>query len=654
MLILRILQKYHRPKIQNLIERNSSYINSYFRFFSSKSGDDPTKEFKYDEIPKEQIRNFSILAHVDHGKSTLADRMLEITNTLKVSGTGKSQVLDSLQVERERGITVKAQSASLLYEYKGKIFLLNLIDTPGHVDFSNEVSRSLAACEGVILLVDANSGVQAQTVANYYLARGRNLKVLPVLNKIDLKNANPDAVCAQLETVFDINPQDVVRISAKLGTNVEQVLTKIIETIPCPDVNREGKTRALLFDSRYDKYRGALNLMYLKDGTLEIGDEITSCHSGKTYEIKSISLLRPDEFPVQKLIAGQIGLIGCNMRSIKEANIGDTFHIKNKPVEPLPGFKPINPIVFAGVYPTDQSQHGNLRSAIEKLILNDSCVTCVPDSSPALGQGWRLGFLGLLHLEVFSQRLEQEHKVEAILTAPSVTYKFKLKGAKTIKLHGTDEIYVSNPSLMPDVQSIEEAYEPMVIGTIITPSEYVGGIMSILMERRGTEQSSGNIDNDRVMLTYKLPLNEIIIDFHDILKSLSSGYASFDYQDAGYELTHLVKLSVVLNGQEVNELSSIVHFSKAKKYARSLVLKLKELIPRQMVHIAIQVCVGGKVLAREDIKPYRKDVTAKLYGGDVTRRKKLLKQQAEGKKKMRAIANINVPRETFINVLKRD
>lgn len=438
-----------------------------------------------------------------------------------------------------------------------------------------------------------------------------------------------------------------------MGTNVDEVLRKIVETIPHPDVSRDGKTRALLFDSRYDRYRGALNLMYLKDGKLEIGQEITSCHSGKTYEIKSISLLRPDEYPVQKLIAGQVGLIGCNMRSIKEAHIGDTFHLKNAPVEPLPGFKPINPIVFAGVYPTDQSHHTQLRSAIEKLILNDSCVTCVPDSSPALGQGWRLGFLGLLHLEVFSQRLEQEHKVEAILTAPSVTYRFKLKGTKVIKLHGTDEIYVSNPALMPDPLHIEESYEPMVLGRIITPAEYVGNLMSILMERRGVEQSSGNIDNNRIMLTYKLPLNEIILDFHDVLKSLSSGYASFDYQDAGYELTHLVKLCVMLNGQEVNELSSIVHYSKAQLYARQLVLKLKELIPRQMVHIAIQASVGSKVLAREDIKPYRKDVTAKLYGGDVTRRKKLLKQQSEGKKKMRAIANINVPRETFINVLKR-
>lgn len=341
------------------------------------------------------------------------------------------------------------------------------------------------------------------------------------------------------------------------------------------------------------------------------------------------------------------------MRTIKEAKIGDTFHTKNQPVEPLTGIKPLRPMVFAGVYPTDQSQHQHLRSAIDKLILNDSCVTILPDSSPALGQGWRLGFLGLLHLEVFTQRLEQEHKAEAIITAPSVTYKLKLKGTKIIKIHGSDEILISNPTLMPDPLHIEKYYEPTVLATIITPTEYITPITSILLDRRGIEKSSTDINDDRTMLVYKLPLNEIILDFHDVLKSLSSGYASFDYQDDGYEETHLVKLSVLLNGQEVDELSSIVHFSKAQLYARQLVLKLKELIPRQMVHIAIQVSVGSKILAREDIKPFRKDVTAKLYGGDVTRRKKLLKQQSEGKKKMRSIANINVPRETFISVLKR-
>ncbi|XP_063707346.1 translation factor GUF1 homolog, mitochondrial [Culicoides brevitarsis] len=650
MLIFRIFQHCHRSKLLPTLHKSHKW-----RLFSSASSNSDDKTFKFDEIPADRIRNFSILAHVDHGKSTLADRMLEMTNTLKVSDTGKSQILDSLQVERERGITVKAQSASLLYNYKGETYLLNLIDTPGHVDFSNEVSRSLAACDGIILLVDANSGVQAQTVANYYLAAGKNLKVLPVMNKIDLKNADPEAVEKQLETIFDIDPKEVVRISAKMGTNVDKVLEKIIETIPHPNVDRQGKTRALLFDSRYDKYRGAMNLMYLKDGTLEVGQEITSCHSGKTYEIKSISLLRPDEFPVKKLIAGQIGLIGCNMRSIKEAHIGDTYHIKNASVEPLPGFKPINPIVFAGVYPTDQSHYTQLRSAIEKLILNDSCVTLVPDSSPALGQGWRLGFLGLLHLEVFSQRLEQEHNAEALLTAPSVTYRFKLKGTKIIKQHGAEIIEVSNPALMPDPLHIEESYEPMVYGTIISPVEHVGDLISILMERRGVEQSSSNIDNDRVMLTYKLPLNEIILDFHDILKSMTSGYASFDYQDAGYELTHLVKLCILLNGQEVNELSQIVHFSKATAHAKQMVAKLKEEIPRQQIHIAIQACVGSKILARENIKPFRKDVTQKVKsGGDMERKRKLLRAQAEGKKKMRSIANINVPRETFINVLKRN
>lgn len=548
---------------------------------------------------------------------------------------------------------MKAQTASLLYEYKNETFLLNLIDTPGHVDFSNEVSRSLSVCDGVILLVDANSGVQAQTVANYHLAESKKLKIVPVLNKIDLKNAKPDLVVTQLEHVFGIDPTQVLRISAKNGTNVEQVLEAIVERIEPPMVDRDAPLRALLFDSRYDKYRGNMNLFYIRDGQLQKGDEIVSSHTGKSYEVKSIAVLRPEEHEVTKLVGGQIGLVGCNMRTIKEAHIGDTYYIKGNKVEALPGFKPQNPMIYAGIYPNDQSQHQHLRSAIDKLILTDSCVTCVPDSSPALGQGWRLGFLGLLHLEVFSQRLEQEYKAEPIITAPSVTYKIKIKGAKLIKQYGKDELYISNPVLLPDVLHIEKYYEPMVLGTIITQSDYVGAIISVLLERRGSEVSSRNIDNDRVMMVYKLPLNEIILDFHDVLKSLSSGYASFDYQVTGYEETNLVKLSILLNAVEVNELSTIVHYSKATEFARRYVLKLKELIPRQMVHIAVQACVGSKVLARENIKAYRKDVTAKLYGGDVTRRKKLLKQQSEGKKKMRAIANINVPRETFINVLKR-
>ncbi|XP_049287749.1 translation factor GUF1 homolog, mitochondrial [Anopheles funestus] len=622
----------------------------YFHTTSCRLSDD----IEYDEIPVSRIRNFSIIAHVDHGKSTLADRLLEMTGTIAKHSSNK-QVLDSLQVEKERGITVKAQTASLIYRHAGHKYLLNLIDTPGHVDFSNEVSRSLAACNGVILLVDANQGVQAQTVANYHLARSKQLVIVPVLNKIDLKNSRPEAVCNELLTLFDIDPDEVLKVSAKLGTGCDEVLASIVNRLPAPNANRDANFRALIFDSWFDKYRGALNLIYIRDGEITTGQEIVSCHSGKAYEVKSLALLRPDERKVDRLVAGQVGLLGCNMRTSKESQIGDTLYLKrNKTCVPLPGFKPQQPMVFAGVYPPDQTQHPVLKSAIEKLVLNDSAVTVTPDSSPALGQGWRLGFLGLLHLDVFSQRLQQEYDAEPVLTAPSVTYKIKLSGTKAIAAHGGNEIvYISNPALLPDRSMVDEYFEPYVLGTIIAPTDCVGAIIGLCVERRSVQKTSINIDNDRIMTTYLMPLNEIVLDFHDQLKSVSSGYASFDYEDHGYVETSIVRMDVLLNGQLVEELCTITHTSKAQSHARQLVLKLKELIPRQMVQIAIQAVVGGKVLARETIKAYRKDVTAKLYGGDVTRRMKLLKQQSEGKKKMRSIANINVPRDTFINVLKR-
>ncbi|XP_055644215.1 translation factor GUF1 homolog, mitochondrial isoform X3 [Toxorhynchites rutilus septentrionalis] len=613
-----------------------------------------SEEVAYDEIPVNRIRNFSIIAHVDHGKSTLADRLLELSGTI-AKNAGNKQVLDSLQVEKERGITVKAQTASLLFKYDGQDYLLNLIDTPGHVDFSNEVSRSLAACDGVILLVDANEGVQAQTVANYHLAKSKQLVIVPVLNKIDLKNARPDAVTQELFTLFEIDPDEVLRISAKLGTGCSEILREIVRRLPAPNASRKNNFRALIFDSWFDRYRGALNLIYVKDGEIRTGQEIASCHTGRAYEVKSLALLRPDEKKVDRLVAGQVGLLGCNMRTSKESSIGDTLYLKkDKTCVPLPGFQPQQAMVFAGVYPADQSQHPYLKSAIEKLVLNDSAVTVSPDSSPALGQGWRLGFLGLLHLDVFNQRLQQEYDAEPILTAPSVTYKIKLKGAKVIAANGGNEIvYVSNPALFPDKPSVEECYEPFVLGTIIAPTECTGPIIGLCVERRAIQKTSINIDNDRIMTTYLMPLNEIVLDFHDQLKSLSSGYASFDYEEHGYVSSTLVRIDILLNGQLVDELCTVAHISKAQTHARELVLKLKELIPRQMIQIAIQATVGGKVIARETLKAYRKDVTAKLYGGDVTRRMKLLKQQSDGKKKMRAIANINVPKDTFINVLKR-
>ncbi|CAH1965713.1 unnamed protein product [Acanthoscelides obtectus] len=645
MLICKLISR--RPKATRIAFNNLPlYVSLFQRKFCKKSDDVEGLE----NIPVERIRNFSIIAHVDHGKSTLADRLLEHTGAIK-AGRDKSnqQVLDKLQVERERGITVKAQTASLLYTYNGETYLLNLIDTPGHVDFSNEVSRSLSACQGVILLVDANDGVQAQTVANFYLAFGNDLVIIPVLNKIDLKNADPERVCKQLHTLFDIEPNTVLKISAKKGIGIDEVLQAVVERLPFPSVDRNAKFRALLFDSSYDKYRGALSLIFVKDGSISVGDNICSVSNKKEYEVRTLAMLRPDEVPVKKLIAGQIGLLGCNMRSSKEALIGDTIHHVDEQVEILPGFQPLRPMVFAGIYPMDQSQHVNLRSAIEKLTLNDSAVTVDVDTSPALGHGWRLGFLGLLHMEVFSQRLQQEHGADAIMTAPSVTYKIKLKPTKQIMKDGSDIIYVNNPAHWPDHVKIEETFEPMVKA----PDEYLGSIISLCMERRGVQTNATNIDNNRVMLQYDLPLCEIVVDFHDTLKTLSSGYASFDYEDNGYQSSSLVKLQILLNGTPVDELSNIVHITKSQTVGKQMVHRLKDIIPRQMVHIAVQAAIGGKVLARENIKAFRKDVTAKLYGGDVTRRMKLLAQQAAGKKKMRMVANISLPRETFIDVLKK-
>lgn len=516
-----------------------------------------------------------------------------------------------------------------------------------------QVSRSLAACDGVVLLVDACHGVQAQTVANYHLAKQRQLAVVPVLNKIDIKHANPDQVCQDLKLLFGIDPDEVLRVSAKLGTGVSEVLERVIETVPPPQVQRDSDFRALIFDSWFDKYRGALNLIYVLNGKLEQNQDIQSLATKKVYSVKSISVLRPAECPVPDVSAGQVGLIACNMRNSKESIVGDTIHLKNQAVAAAGSYRPQQPLVFAGVFPADQSKHVALRSAIDKMVLNDSAVTVKIDSSPALGQGWRLGFLGLLHMEVFCQRLEQEHGAEPIITAPSVTYRLVLSNPKMIKQQGRDTMDISNAALFPEPHSIKEYYEPLVLGTIITPTEYVGQVISLCVERRGLQQSSVNIDDTRVLMKYVLPLSEIILDFHDRLKSLSSGYASFSYEDHGYHPSHLVRLDIHLNGKPVEELCRIVHVSKATGVARQMVLKLRELIPKQMVQIAIQACVGSKVLARETIKAYRKDVTAKLYGGDVTRRMKLLKQQAEGKKKMRMFANIRVPHETFINVLKR-
>uniref|UniRef100_A0A667GJC2 GTP binding elongation factor GUF1 n=1 Tax=Lynx canadensis TaxID=61383 RepID=A0A667GJC2_LYNCA len=571
----------------------------------------------------ENIRNFSIIAHVDHGKSTLADRLLELTGTIDKTKNNK-QVLDKLQVERERGITVKAQTASLFYNWEGKQYLLNLIDTPGHVDFSYEVSRSLSACQGVLLVVDANEGIQAQTVANFFLAFEAQLSVIPVINKI----------------------------SAKLGTNVERVLQAVIERIPPPKVHRKNPLRALVFDSTFDQYRGVIANVALFDGVVSKGDKIVSAHTKKIHEVNEVGVLNPNEQPAHKLYAGQVGYLIAGMKDVTEAQIGDTLYLHKQPVEPLPGFKSAKPMVFAGMYPIDQSEYNNLKSAIEKLTINDSSVTVHRDSSLALGAGWRLGFLGLLHMEVFNQRLEQEYNASVILTTPTVPYKAVLSSAKLIKEYREKEITIINPAQFPEKSKVSEYLEPVVLGTIITPDEYTGKVMMLCQARRAVQKNMIFIDQNRVMLKYLFPLNEIVVDFYDSLKSLSSGYASFDYEDAGYQTAELVKMDILLNGNIVEELITIVHKDKAHSVGKAICERLKDSLPRQLFEIAIQAAIGSKIIARETVKAYRKNVLAKCYGGDITRKMKLLKRQAEGKKKLRKVGNIEVPRDAFIKVLK--
>uniref|UniRef100_A0A8D2JSQ8 GTP binding elongation factor GUF1 n=1 Tax=Sciurus vulgaris TaxID=55149 RepID=A0A8D2JSQ8_SCIVU len=562
----------------------------------------------------EDIRNFSIIAHVDHGKSTLADRLLELTGTIDKTKNNK-QVLDKLQVERERGITVKAQTASLFYSFQGKQYLLNLIDTPGHVDFSYEVSRSLSACQGVLLVVDANE-------VGFFILY---------------------SICHH--TVCFV-------ISAKLGTNVESVLQAVIERIPPPKVHRKNPLKALVFDSTFDQYRGVIANVALFDGVVSKGDKIVSAHTQKMYEVNEVGVLNPNEQSTHKLYAGQVGYLIAGMKDVTEAQIGDTLYLHNHPVEPLPGFKSAKPMVFAGMYPVDQSEYNNLKSALEKLTLNDSSVTVHRDSSLALGAGWRLGFLGLLHMEVFNQRLEQEYNASVILTTPTVPYKAVLSSAKLIKEYRQKEITIINPAQFPDKSKVTEYLEPIVLGTIITPDEYTGKIMMLCQARRAVQQNMVFIDQNRVMLKYIFPLNEIVVDFYDSLKSLSSGYASFDYEDAGYQTAELVKMDILLNGNSIEELVTIVHRDKAHTVGKTICERLKDTLPRQLFEIAIQAAIGSKIIARETVKPYRKNVLAKCYGGDITRKMKLLKRQAEGKKRLRKIGNIEVPKDAFIKVLK--
>lgn len=626
--------------------------NNRRSFASSQKHHDKLEKIDLLQFPAEKIRNFSIIAHVDHGKSTLADRLLEITGTISKNSKNE-QFLDKLQVERERGITVKAQTASLFYDYNGETYLLNLIDTPGHVDFNYEVSRSLAACQGVVLLVDANQGIQAQTVANFFLAFDADLTILPVLNKIDLPGAQIEAVEKQMKNVFDMNPEDILKVSAKLGTGVEDVLQAVIDRIPPPDADVNKPFKSLVFDSRYDRYRGAVTNISVKDGVIKKGDKIVSAHTKKTFEVQDCGLLYPDETSTGILYAGQAGYMVAAMKTITDAWVGDTLYLEKSPVEPLPGFKPAKPMVFAGIYPMDQSEYSALKLAINKLTLNDSSVSVSHDQSPALGAGFRLGFLGLLHMDVFNQRLEQEFDASVIPTAPNVPYKVKIKGAKNIKMYGGEEITILNPCLLPARDIITEFYEPIVYGTIISPSEYLSDVTSLCMERRGNILDQTYIDNTRIMFKAIFPLNEILIDFFDELKTITSGYASFDYEDHGYQESDLVLVKFALNGKELDDLTMICHVSKARETGKRIVSKLKDSIPKQLYKVTLQAFVGSKIVAREDLGAFKKDVTAKCYGGDVTRKNKLLKRQAEGKKKMRMIGNISVPKDAFINVLKQ-
>jgi len=623
-------------------------------FSDSAVVNESIKNVDLKNFPPEKIRNFSIVAHIDHGKSTLADRILETVGAIDKSAENK-QVLDSLQVERERGITVKAQSASVLYNYEGEDYLLNLIDTPGHVDFSYEVTRSLRACQGVVLLVDANQGVQAQTVSNFYLAFSNNLPIIAVLNKIDLPGADIDGSKEQIFNLFEIDPDEVLAVSAKQGIGVKDLLDCVVQKIPPPTtLGPESPMRLFLFDSWYDRYHGTINLVQVVDGILSgnKNNVVVSHKTKKEYKVKEVGILTPGPQPCPQLFPGQVGYLVTNMKSAREAEIGDTLHSKDKPVSPLISIEPAKPMVFAGVYPFNQSEIRELKAAIERLTLNDRSVSVNVESSLALGQGWRLGFLGVLHMEVFTQRLEQEFNAQVLVTAPSVPYHITLKD-KQKRSEAGETIIVSNPSDWQDKRFAIEYLEPTVIGTIISPSVYLPGIVELCHDMRGMQHSVTNIDQNRLNIQFLLPLNEIVTNFYDELKSISSGYASFDYEDAGYQKSDLVKLDVLLNGKIVHELSSICHTSKVLDRAKAVVFKLKNELPRQQFAIAIQAAVGSKILARDDIRALKKDVLAKCYGGDITRKMKLLRHQAEGKKRMKKFGNIEIAKETFIKILTK-
>ena len=594
---------------------------------------------------KSLIRNFCIIAHIDHGKSTLADRMLELTDTIDERDM-EEQLLDTMDIERERGITIKATAVRMFYTHTdGKKYMFNLIDTPGHVDFTYEVSRSLAACEGAVLVVDATQGIEAQTLANCYLAVDNNLEILPVINKIDLPSANPDEVIREIEDVIGIPAEDAPRISAKTGENVAAVLAKIVDEVPPPKGDENAPFKALIFDCVYDNYKGALSFVRVMDGTLKKGMTIMSMATGNSFEVTEVGIFTPSLIPTDNLSAAEVGYISASIKSVAETKVGDTLTDAANPTkEPLPGYKAVMPMVFCGIYPADGAHYDDLRDSLEKLALNDASLSYEPETSVALGFGFRCGFLGLLHMEIISERLEREFDLDLITTAPSVIYKVH-------KLTG-EELSIDNPTNLPQVTEIDYMAEPIVSANIMTPKDYVGSIMELCQDRRGIFIDMKYIDESRVNLEYEMPLNEIIYDFFDQLKSRSRGYASFDYEFREYRKSDLVKLDFLLNGEICDALSTIVHKDRAYAKGRAVAEKLKDVIPRQQFEIPIQAAIGGKIIARETVKAVRKDVLAKCYGGDITRKKKLLEKQKEGKKRMRQIGSVSLPSDAFMSVLR--
>lgn len=594
----------------------------------------------------DKIRNFCIIAHIDHGKSTLADRLIEITNTLTKKEL-VDQVLDDMDLERERGITIKSHAIQMKYEHEGEVYTLNLIDTPGHVDFSYEVSRSIAACEGALLVVDASQGIQAQTISNLYMAIDHDLEVIPILNKIDMESAQPEKVEDQIVDLIGCDREDILRCSARTGFGVQEILEAIVKRIPAPKGDPNAPLQALIFDSVFNSFRGIIAYFRIMNGTIRTGENVKFFNTGMEYDADEIGVLQMKQVPQKELSAGNVGYIISGIKSSKEVKVGDTItSVENPCDKPIAGFENVKPMVFAGVYPVDADDYEELRSSLEKLQLNDASLVWEPESSAALGFGFRCGFLGLLHMEIIQERLDREFNMDVITTVPNVSFKAYLTDGNIVDVH--------NPSGMPEVTKIDHIDEPYILAQIISQNEYVGSIMTLCIERRGILKNQVYLTTDRVELTFEMPLSEIVFDFYDKLKSISRGYASFDYHICGYKPSKLVKLDIMLNGDTVDALSTLIFVDHAYSFGRRMCEKLKELIPRQQFDIAIQAAIGAKIIARETVRQVRKDVTAKCYGGDISRKRKLLEKQKEGKKRMRQIGNVEVPQSAFLAVLKLD